>query len=427
MTKFLSFRNLSVLFATFLLMTGAKMNAESQINQSQSTKFLPNAAGPCDSKIVVECGVTYTANLIPSAGSWANYTGVPYNYTGSEQVFQFTASTSGLYIFDLDQGQGDADFMIMNACSNSAGNVTNFYWTGEHKEYIKLTAGVTYYIIADLYQSSGATTVSLKVDCVGSPVIPVPNFSCYQGPGIASTLDEALNLDPLNPLTFVANDFTVAPNTTFTLREITMDTNQVQVPDHAVFNFRKDNNGVPGTVMFTAEAAVTSNLVYSVMFNEPVYHLTFDLAQPITFTEGVYWIEPKLTTPEPSTVWWVATGSKTDGSPTMLSEDGGNTWTAMTGLETIFFVAGECGNLGTSDVDSLDFSYYPNPVVSDLNIQTKKSIKAVEIYNVAGQKMLTRNEVKSPKINLEKLTPGVYVVKVTFDNNAQKVFKILKK
>jgi len=50
---------------------------------------------PCDEKMVIECDTVYTADLVPNAGYWTNYTSVPCNYTGSEQVFEFTASATG--------------------------------------------------------------------------------------------------------------------------------------------------------------------------------------------------------------------------------------------------------------------------------------------------------------------------------------------
>lgn len=95
-----------------------------------------------------------------------NYTGVTWSYTGSEQVFEFTAPTTGTYTFELSQGTNDADFMVMDACSNTANNLIGGYWTGLTNETITLTGGVTYYIIADLYSgASGGTTVSIKVNC----------------------------------------------------------------------------------------------------------------------------------------------------------------------------------------------------------------------------------------------------------------------
>lgn len=382
---------------------------------------------PCDTKIIAECGVEYTATLEPNSGSWTNYTGVAYNYTGSEQVFEFTAQQSGLFTIELNQGTGDADFMIMNACSNAAGNIINFYWTGEHEEYINLVAGVTYYIIADLYQSSLATTVSIKINCPDGVVITIPDYPCFQGDGITSSFDDGLNLDPINVLTKVADDFIVQPGTQFTIYQITIDTNQIQSPDNAIFNIRENNNGVPGSIIKTIELAPSSSVPYAAAYNEPVYHMTFDLAEPMTFGEGTYWLEPKMTTPQPSTVWWLITTTGSNGANPVVSEDGGQSWLPMYGYQAVFFVAGECESLGTNDLSPFNFNYYPNPVYDQLIIESQKNLKLAEVFSLTGQKIHTTSEIKNGIINLSLLKTGVYIIKITLENNQIETFKIIKK
>ncbi|PVW14650.1 T9SS type A sorting domain-containing protein [Marixanthomonas spongiae] len=421
MMKKLPTKQLFSLVMITLLFSGAKMHASNGSEQGN-----PLSVTPCDEKTVIECDTVYTAELVPNAGFWTNYTDVPYNYTGSEQVFEFTATSSGLHVMDLDQGAGDADFMLMDACANTAGNITGFYWTGEQSEYLELVEGTTYYIIADLYETSDATTVSVKVNCIGDVVIPEPDFDCFQGLGIAPSIDAAFNLDPLNPNTFVANDFTVEGNTTFALQQISISTNQIQVPDHGVFNIREDNNGIPGDVIEVIEADVTSSILYSVLFDEPVYHVIFDLTETVVFTEGTFWLEPKITTPQPSTVWWAATENGTDGAITMLSEDGGTTWTPLA-AESIFFVAGECGTLGVSDLTSVDIDYYPNPVNEVLTIQSKETIASIDVYNLLGQIILKSSTISDGKIDLSALNSGIYLVKATFDGGLVETLKIVKK
>lgn len=421
MMKKLSPKRLLSLLMITLFFSGVTMQANNGNDQGNLLREIP-----CDEKIVIECDTVFTADLIPNAGYWTNYTDVPYNYTGSEQVFEFTATSTGLHIMDLDQGAGDADFMIMNACLNTAGNIINFYWTGEHSEYIDLVEGTTYYIIADLYEASGPTTVSIKVNCLGNTVIQEPDFECFQGLGIAPSLDAAFNLDPRNPNTFVANDFTVEENTTFALQQISISTNQVQVPDHGVFNIRENNNGIPGDVIEVIEAEVASAIAYASLFNEPVYHVTFDLTETVVFTEGTYWLEPKITTPEPSTVWWAATENGTDGAITMLSEDGGTSWTPLE-AESIFFVAGECETLGLSDLTSVDFEYYPNPVSDVLTIQSQETVASIDVYNLMGQLVLNSSTISQGKIDLSTLNQGIYLVKATFDGGRTETLKIVKK
>jgi len=116
----------------------------------------------------------------------------------------------------------------------------------------------------------------------------------FQGLGIAPSIDEVFNLDPLNTETFVANDFTVELGTIFALQQISLSTNQVQAPDHGVFNIREYNNGIPGEIIQVIEADVTSAIAYAAAFNEPVYHVVFDLDEAVVFNEGVYWLEPKV-------------------------------------------------------------------------------------------------------------------------------------
>lgn len=422
MLKNLLTKRLSSLLMITLLFSGVTLNA----TNGNALIDLLNAI-PCEERIVMECETVYTADLIPDAGYWTNYTDVPYNYTGSEQVFEFTATATGLHVIDLDQGEDDADFMIMDACGNNAGNVINFYWTGEQSEYIDLVEGTTYYIIADLYELSGPTTVSVKVNCPANIVITEPDFDCFQGLGIAPSIDEAFNLDPLNPDTHVANDFTVEENTTFSLQQISMSTNQVQEPDHAVFNIREDDNGKPGDVLEVIEVDATSAVAYASAFNEPVYHVIFDLEEAVIFTEGVYWLEPKLTTPEPSTVWWAATAEGTDGATPMLSEDGGNTWMPLDGYEAIFFVAGDCNLLGVDDMSFVDINYYPNPVNNILTIESIDEVQSAEVYNLMGQKVLNANAIQNGQIDMSNLNTGTYFVKATLENGQVQTFKIVKK
>ncbi len=70
-----------------------------------------------------------------------------------------------------------------------------------------------------------------------------------------------------------------------------------------------------------------------------------------------------------------------------------------------------------------DISIYPNPAKDVLYINSEKKVQTVEIYNMAGQKVL---ETKETKINTSNLKPGVYMVKVIdIDKNisTQKLIK----
>lgn len=111
--------------------------------------------------------------------------------------------------------------------------------------------------------------------------------------------------------------------------------------------------------------------------------------------------------------YWKNDGS--DGEQTPLSIDN-------------FCFANECTDLAVGDMNKGNFAYYPNPVQNELNFKGEQAIANIEVYNLAGQAV---NSVKvggtTYQLNTAKLTAGVYMVKVTFENGTTKTVKIIKK
>lgn len=131
--------------------------------------------GPCASIQTMECGQNYTATLQPNSGYWTNYTGSSLSWNGSEQVWSFTAPTTGSYTFNVNEGTNDADFFLMASCSNTGTNLSSGYWTGSGgtSHTVTLSAGVTYYLIADLHSSNSSTTVTVSA----TPCTPSFSYS----------------------------------------------------------------------------------------------------------------------------------------------------------------------------------------------------------------------------------------------------------
>jgi hypothetical protein len=92
------------------------------------------------------------------------------------------------------------------------------------------------------------------------------------------------------------------------------------------------------------------------------------------------------------------------------------------------FYFGPVEGLATGDVNKGDFVFYPNPVDNELNFKGDQTIATVEVYNLAGQVV---NQVKvgqnAYKLDTTKLTAGVYMVRVAFENGTSKTIKIIKK
>ncbi len=83
--------------------------------------------------------------------------------------------------------------------------------------------------------------------------------------------------------------------------------------------------------------------------------------------------------------------------------------------------------LAVQDINKTKISYYPNPVIDNLRINSDSKITTVEIYNASGQTMTSVN-INSEKgsIDMKQLPAGVYMLKVNSDKQSQTI-KIIKK
>ncbi|MDD4149405.1 MAG: gliding motility-associated C-terminal domain-containing protein, partial [Bacteroidales bacterium] len=171
-------------------------DATAMITSSERTTIritYSSASDPCSAATTMQCGVSYTANLSSPGGQWNSYNGTSFSYPGTEQVWSFTAPTTGSYTFHVNEGTADADFFFMSACSPTSTNLSSGYWSavsGGTSHTISLTAGITYYLIADLYSSSASTTVTVSVDCPGGG--PLGNCPVYSNT-VSSSNDHCSN------------------------------------------------------------------------------------------------------------------------------------------------------------------------------------------------------------------------------------------
>lgn len=74
-------------------------------------------------------------------------------------------------------------------------------------------------------------------------------------------------------------------------------------------------------------------------------------------------------------------------------------------------------------------SLYPNPVVNLLNIQSKKEVKSVEIFDMIGQKVKTITNFTSStnSVNISNLASGMYVTKIITVDGRVTTQKFMKK
>ncbi|MGJ8684146.1 MAG: fibronectin type III domain-containing protein [Nonlabens sp.] len=75
-----------------------------------------------------------------------------------------------------------------------------------------------------------------------------------------------------------------------------------------------------------------------------------------------------------------------------------------------------------NSIESLGFSFYPNPVKDVLNINGVQNIETATVLNMLGQQVLTVNPtVANAQIDMSTLRTGVYLVQVTTDGRTSTI------
>lgn len=88
----------------------------------------------------------------------------------------------------------------------------------------------------------------------------------------------------------------------------------------------------------------------------------------------------------------------------------------------------DCLQMSSTDVNAfIDFSYYPNPVINQLNIESKNEIQKVTVYSADGKKLQTKSfKAFKAQLDLKSYPAGTYMVEVQFQEKPMK-FKVIKK
>src|SRR5690554_653260 len=83
--------------------------------------------------------------------------------------------------------------------------------------------------------------------------------------------------------------------------------------------------------------------------------------------------------------------------------------------------------LSTNDLDLAYLKYYPNPTDSELNISYVETITKIEMFNVSGQRVLSKEfDANEVKVDLSGFGSGTYMVRIKTETASQFV-KVVKK
>jgi len=95
-----------------------------------------------------------------------------------------------------------------------------------------------------------------------------------------------------------------------------------------------------------------------------------------------------------------------------------------TGSFRDIFIAKLDGTTGTNDIKNSNIKIYPNPTNNIINIEglTKNENNTIQIFDVQGKLVITKNITEKGTIDLSELNKGVYVIKI--GEVAQRIVKM---
>jgi hypothetical protein len=83
--------------------------------------------------------------------------------------------------------------------------------------------------------------------------------------------------------------------------------------------------------------------------------------------------------------------------------------------------------LSVTELESNEFSYYPNPIKDVLNISSQKMIEEVDVFNMLGQNVIVQKlNTLNAQVNTESLMGGTYFVRVILEDGTTDTFKVIK-
>lgn len=234
----------------------------------------------------------------------------------------------------------------------------------------------------------------------------------------------------------IADDFTVAPNTTFHLTNFTMHTLLLGGGLHnATVNIRNSADGMPGEVLHSYTNKGPAFEEYNEYWPFPgspfdvvsvLINFSFE-EEPLALQEGTYFVEVIPTPYASEFLTWENTSLEGIGSDSYTSYDGGASWNVNQGANQVFAVGGFCSEtLGTEAPElASGLKYFPNPVKDVLHLTAEKTIDSISLYNIEGRE-ITGYAVNGEKIDMQALASGIYLVKVALENGSLETFKVVK-
>lgn len=83
--------------------------------------------------------------------------------------------------------------------------------------------------------------------------------------------------------------------------------------------------------------------------------------------------------------------------------------------------------LSTNDFSNENkVTFFPNPTKDFFELSNYENVQKIELYDLNGRELLSKNDFKDEKISIQNMSKGIYPIKIYLDNGAITVDKIMK-
>lgn len=98
------------------------------------------------------------------------------------------------------------------------------------------------------------------------------------------------------------------------------------------------------------------------------------------------------------------------------------------GIDRTTYYYSDIVSTGVENIESADIILYPNPVESNLQVSFSSNSNAagLKLYNISGELIFSKEVADEELINIEALSSGIYIYKITVDGDS-KNGKLIKK
>ncbi|GGZ67957.1 T9SS type A sorting domain-containing protein [Algibacter mikhailovii] len=186
----------------------------------------------------------------------------------------------------------------------------------------------------------------------------------------------------------------------------------VSINGEALNDFKQANNATlrVGTsydfvIDFTGQATTANNLIVKMLVGVSFADTANVSSVPITTADGQLTVTLTPTELVAPSILQIRTTTTT-----VFTNSGENIFDYSWKVEAA---------LSTEDIAKQAFSFYPNPVKTEINLNTTKQFESFKIIDITGK--VIKKGAFSKVINIEDLQKGVYFLGL--DNNYQKFIK----